>query len=370
MARRSSSTLLSPLKHVRVLERSELISFENLGRARTSRIERRDSWRYFEGSSMSDTCSVAQRLTGPWSIERFNGELRERRFAHFAGALTSQQAARVYDQRRLDAALAGAVIPPHFIDIYSGNQLVKLADVQNKSAQTGSALIVSHLRQGATIRVRELQMFDAGIAALVQDVQRRFDARSQINLYLTPPSSTGFPPHFDITDVFILQCAGAKTWTVFERYADRQSLPLMETAWEPARYQPQDAGESKVLEAGDVLYLPRGTMHAAACLHQMSLHLTIGLTPLTVADVMIREVKRLAQANVQLRQRAAWTQAGDATALGAQIKEHFRELAANADPQAAIDAEREILQGNDAERAAAGALLACLEDLETKQPKA
>lgn len=313
---------------------------------------------------------VAQRLTGPLSIERFNTEVRERKFAHFEAALAAEDAADVYDQRRLDAALAGAVIPPHFIDIYSGNQLVKLADVQSKSGQTGSALIASHLRQSATIRVRELQMFDAGIAALAQSVQRAFDARSQINLYLTPPSSTGFPPHFDTTDVFILQCVGAKSWTVFEQYADQQSLPLMETPWEPARYQPQGAGQSLVLNAGDVLYLPRGAMHAAACLRQSSLHLTISLTPLTVADVMIGEVKRLARENAQLRQRAVWTQQGDTTALRAEIRSHFRDLAATADVQSAIDTERKVIYGSDESRAAAGALIACLEELEQNPPRA
>lgn len=323
-----------------------------------------------KSQSVPDVREVAQRLTGALSIERFNSEIRERKFSHFEATLTSQDAAAVYDQRRLDAALAGAVIPPHFIDLYSGSQLVKLADVQSKSGQTGSALIVSHLRQSATIRVRELQMFDAGIASLVQGVQRAFDARSQVNLYLTPPSSTGFPPHFDNTDVFILQCVGAKSWTVFEQYADQQPLPLMETPWEPARYQPQGAGKSLVLKAGDVLYLPRGTMHAAACLRQPSLHLTISLTPLTVADVMISEVKRLARRNVQLRQRAVWTQQGDTAALRAEIRRHFRDLAATADVQSVIDAEREVLSGSDEARAAAGALIACLAELEQNPPQA
>src|SRR5215469_5390057 len=197
--------------------------------------------------------SVAQRLTGSLSIADFNGGIRERRFACFKAALVANEAVAVYDRSRLDAALAGAVIPPHFIDIYSGGQLLKLADVQSKSGQSATALIVSHVRQGATIRVRELQTFDAGIAELTSEVQRLFEARAQTNLYLTPPSAGGFPPHFDITDVFIIQCSGAKAWTVFERYAGRKPLPLMETPWEPARYKPQDGGETIVLSAGDVM---------------------------------------------------------------------------------------------------------------------
>ncbi|HEV2271324.1 MAG TPA: cupin domain-containing protein [Steroidobacteraceae bacterium] len=314
---------------------------------------------------MLDARTVAQRLTGSLSIADFNREVRERRFVCFRAAFAANEAAGVYGHARLDAALAAAVIPPHFIDIFSGGQLVKLADVQNKSGLSASALIVAHLRQGATIRVRELQMFDAGIAALTGEVQQLFAARSQINLYLTPPWAEGFPPHFDTTDVFIIQCSGAKAWTLFERYADRKTLPLMETPWEPARYVPQDAGEMMVLTSGDALYLPRGTMHAAACLAQASLHLTVGLTPLTVADVMAGEVKRFAEGNVQLRQRAIWAEGGDTSALTAEIRRHFRAIADTADAQVAVAEERQVLRGEGETRSAAGALVACLTELES-----
>lgn len=316
----------------------------------------------------SNVREIARRLTGALSIEQFNAEVREQKLSHFRAALTAEEAAVVYDPHRLDAALAGAVIPPHFIDIYTGGQLVKLADVQNKSGQSGSALITSYLRQSATLRVRELQMFDAGIAALAQSVQRAFGARSQVNLYLAPPASTGFPPHFDTTDVFILQCLGTKSWTVSQQYADQQPLPLMDTHWEPARYQPYGEGEKFVLDAGDVLYLPRGVMHAAACLSQPSLHLTISLSPLTVADVMIGEVKRMARSDVRLRQRATWTPQGDTTELRAAIRSHFLDLAATADAQNAIDAEREVVYDSGESRADAGALIACLAELEQKKP--
>jgi hypothetical protein len=317
-----------------------------------------------------DVRDSAQRLTGNLSLEQFNTEIRERKFSHFKAALRPEEAAAVYDQRRLDAALASAVIPPHFVDIYTGGHLVKLADLQNKSGQSGSALVVSYLRQSATIRVRELQMFDAGIAALVQSVQRMFAARSQVNLYLAPPSSAGFPPHFDTTDVFILQCVGVKSWTLFERYADRQSLPVMDTPWEPARYRPQGPGESFVLDAGDVLYLPRGVMHAATCQRQPSLHLTISLTPLTVADLMISEVKRLARTDERLRRRAVWTEQADTAALRTEIRNRFLELAATADAQSAIDAERAAIYGAGEQAADAGALIACLEELEQKPAQA
>ena len=310
---------------------------------------------------------LSRRLTGPLSIARFNDEVRERRFARFAGAFGPQDIAAVYDLGRLSSAVARAVIPPHFIDIHSGGQLVKLADMQSKSGKSSMTLLIEQLRSGATIRVRELQTFDAGIAALVSEVQRVFEARSQLNLYLTPPATSGFAPHFDTTDVFIVQCTGGKQWTVFEQYADQQTLPLMETPWEPQRYKPQGAGTTMELTAGDVLYLPRGAMHTAACLNQTSLHLTISLSPLTVADVLVREVKRFAEANVALRQRALWSLGADTDALTAEIRRQFHELARVADARDAVEAERRVFGADDGGGAGGGALVACLADLEAKQ---
>ena len=36
---------------------------------------------------------------------------------------------------------------------------------------------------------------------------------TQVNAYITPPSSRGFSPHYDVHDVFVLQVAGEKHWT-------------------------------------------------------------------------------------------------------------------------------------------------------------
>ena len=35
------------------------------------------------------------------------------------------------------------------------------------------------------------------------------------NAYVTPPSSRGFSAHYDVHDVFVLQLAGRKRWTVY-----------------------------------------------------------------------------------------------------------------------------------------------------------
>jgi JmjC domain len=313
---------------------------------------------------MLDPEAQSRRLIGDWSIERFNREIRERRVARFDAAFAPSVWPPLYDVGRLDAALTGAVIPLPFIDVYRDGQLVKLADMQHRSGKSSVAILAAQLREGATVRVRELQTFDAAIAGLTAAVQRLFAVRAQVNLYLTPPSSEGFPPHFDITDAFIVQCSGAKSWTIFHHYADRKELPLAQTPWEPQRYTPEGQGDCMLLSAGDVLYVPRGAMHSAACLDRASLHLTISLSALTVADLLAREVTRFAESNVELRRRALWAEQADTAELTAQVRSHFRRLAQLADSRAWVEAERQAIWVDAGPLAGDGVLAACLAQLE------
>jgi lysine-specific demethylase/histidyl-hydroxylase NO66 len=55
-----------------------------------------------------------------------------------------------------------------------------------------------------------------------------------------------------------------------------------------------------VLEPGDALYLPRGTIHSATALGELSIHLTVGVHPLTRYD-LVRHLLALAQQDPALR---------------------------------------------------------------------
>ncbi|MGH8970174.1 MAG: cupin domain-containing protein [Actinomycetes bacterium] len=105
----------------------------------------------------------------------------------------------------------------------------------------------------------------------------------QVNAYVTPRSSSGFSAHYDVHDVFVLQVSGQKRWRIHE--------PVLR---DPSRDQPWTdhratvearAAEEPVIDAvlrpGDALYLPRGFLHAARALGEVSIHLTVGVHPVT-----------------------------------------------------------------------------------------
>jgi hypothetical protein len=124
----------------------------------------------------------------------------------------------------------------------------------------------------------------------------------QINAYVTPPQNQGFAPHYDVHDVFVLQVAGRKRWTIHEPVV---RAPLDNQPWENVRTQVADrATESPlidtVLEPGDALYLPRGTIHSAVAQGETSIHLTVGVHPISRYQ-LVRHLLELAQDDPELR---------------------------------------------------------------------
>jgi ribosomal protein L16 Arg81 hydroxylase len=105
----------------------------------------------------------------------------------------------------------------------------------------------------------------------------------QINAYVTPPQNQGFAPHYDVHDVFVLQVAGRKRCAIHEPVV---LDPLDSQPWEGHRAAVEArAAEPALIDAelqpGDALYLPRGTIHSAKALGETSIHLTVGVHPLT-----------------------------------------------------------------------------------------
>jgi lysine-specific demethylase/histidyl-hydroxylase NO66 len=129
---------------------------------------------------------------------------------------------------------------------------------------------------------------------------------TQVNAYVTPPSSRGFDAHYDVHDVFVLQVAGQKHWTIHEPVLRD---PLRTQVWTDRRDDVAAAATREpvidaVLEPGDVLYLPRGFLHSATALGEISAHLTIGIHSVTrwgAAEAALDLVRTLAAEDPALR---------------------------------------------------------------------
>ena len=156
----------------------------------------------------------------------------------------------------------GAPLP---IDSYTtsvrmgGTTIDDAADVGRIAALVGD---------GATLVLQGLQRTWLPLARFCRSVERATSHAVQANAYLTPAGAAGLGRHRDTHDVLVVQLLGAKRWYV-------------------------DELGDLILAAGDVLYLPTGTGHAAAAQETLSLHLTIGLLRDTYAAVLRRVIDGL-----------------------------------------------------------------------------
>lgn len=250
---------------------------------------------------------LVRSLIGGMSMKDFDRDPREARPAKFKGTFSSQLLKELYSLSRLEALLLREPLVMMHIDIFDGTGLRRLVDVQRKSGRTAAEVVAEAFVQGSTVRLRDSQDFDQRLNQFAKEVARQFVAHSDINLYLTPPKRTGFPPHFDTTDVFIVQCLGSKQWRLYHDYANMKALPLADTPWDPEHFQPSHHWETETLDPGDVLYLPRGTMHEAFCTERESMHLTISVAPMTYADLLAKALTRIAETDVAFRRRVPLT---------------------------------------------------------------
>lgn len=160
--------------------------------------------------------------------------------------------------------------------------------------------------QGATVVVHAAELLSARLARWALEIGHALEVRTKVNAYATPGGAQGFPVHFDTHDVLVLQIAGEKRWSLYRTYAE---LPIDTGSGRhvvPARYQPRMEEDSELLEevcleAGDLLYLPRGVPHRAVAVDSVSLHLTVGLYPLYWMDLLKTAIEIAARSEGELR---------------------------------------------------------------------
>jgi bifunctional lysine-specific demethylase and histidyl-hydroxylase NO66 len=161
---------------------------------------------------------------------------------------------------------------------------------------------------GATIVLQSLHRFWPPLARLSRDLELALTHPVQVNAYITPPASRGLGVHHDEHDVFVLQVYGRKRWDVHDPDG-----------------QPGERLIEAELAPGDCLYIPQRFPHAAWTAQTASAHLTVGVVPVTWADVLRRAVTSAVEDALSGEPLPAGF-AADPAALAAGVAEQLGEV--------------------------------------------
>ncbi|KAI4802219.1 hypothetical protein KUCAC02_020071 [Chaenocephalus aceratus] len=128
---------------------------------------------------------------------------------------------------------------------------------------------------GCSLRLLNPQAFSSTVWNVLSTLQEQFGSMAGANVYLTPPGTQGFAPHYDDIEAFVVQLEGKKHWRVYSPRSEDEVLPVLSST----NFNQTNIGKpilEVVLEAGDLLYFPRGFIHQGDCLPDAhSLHITV-----------------------------------------------------------------------------------------------
>ncbi|NXV88490.1 ribosomal oxygenase 1 [Calonectris borealis] len=182
--------------------------------------------------------------------------------------------AGLFSTADLDAALRGGEVRfGTHLDVTSYAEGVR--ETHNPSGRALPAVVWDFYQNGCSLRLLSPQAFSPTVWHFLSILQEHFGSMAGANTYLTPPGTQGFAPHYDDIEAFVLQLEGKKHWRVYSPRTDTEVLPQFSSA----NLTQAELGEpilETVLEAGDLLYFPRGFIHQGDCLPDAhSLHITV-----------------------------------------------------------------------------------------------
>jgi len=191
------------------------------------------------------------------------------------------------------------------------------------SDQVADDKVLGLVADGATLVLQALHRTWPPLVDFGSRLSAELGHPVQINSYLTPPQNQGFAAHYDTHDVFVLQVTGRKRWVV---HPPVLVDPLPGQDWEKHRAAVTARSAEAplldlVLQPGDALYLPRGFLHSAMAQGETSIHLTVGVHPVTRHSLLTH---LLAEAAGEPSLRASLPLGGD-LADEARLADELRE---------------------------------------------
>jgi ribosomal protein L16 Arg81 hydroxylase len=229
-------------------------------------------------------------LLDPISLDAFFAEywerqplfIRRRNGSHYQGLMTNRDLEEIVSNPNtrypaIKLAKDGWFYPPesYTTDIEVGQctfngvpDLRKISDEYSK---------------GASITLPALHRTSRPLSVFCVRLEQELDHTVHANAYITPGHAAGFPSHYDAHEVLVLQIAGKKRWQINEPTI---KLPLSEELFRPEGFIPGARLTEFELEAGDLLYLPRGYIHSTMTSESHSAHVTIGINVYTWLDLV------------------------------------------------------------------------------------
>lgn len=130
------------------------------------------------------------------------------------------------------------------------------------------------LKQNASVVLNRVQDLSPPVRRMALQMEVALNQKLNVNGYATFGAGGAFSMHYDTHDVLVMQVYGTKHWFIYD---EPEPSPTDEEKKKAKKPAPRNVAFETVLQAGDALYVPRGTYHRAQVTDTDSVHLTFGI---------------------------------------------------------------------------------------------
>lgn len=158
--------------------------------------------------------------------------------------------------------------------------------VKDRFGRPTDALSIPDLQcligQGVTGVLEAVTELSPNARTISEMIASRYYARSSANAYFSFGKTSGFGAHNDDHDVIVIQLEGRKNW----RFFGAPTIASMATVEHLTTPTDEDVSEEITLDAGDVVFVPKGTWHDVISINEPSLHVTFSVVYPTLRNYM------------------------------------------------------------------------------------
>lgn len=148
-----------------------------------------------------------------------------------------------------------------------------------------TSVLYGYLRNGATL-VRNRIKNEPFVDQISKQIANYAEARTIVGGYAAFSSKSSYKSHWDTRDVYAVQLLGRKRW-ILRKPNFEFPLYMQQTKDFPEIQEPEEIYMDVILEAGDILYIPRGWWHDPLPLDEETFHLAVATFPPTGFEYML-----------------------------------------------------------------------------------
>ncbi|MGZ8284647.1 MAG: JmjC domain-containing protein [Allosphingosinicella sp.] len=244
------------------------------------------------------TGGISEKIGG----DAFFRDVWQRRWTHLVQAFSAEELNDLLPLDALDRLVFSGGLGSPNLQLLANGRAVDVPQTASIAPATDTGYLFQAFRSGSSFRIQHLENYLPEVASFCRRIEGEFGFPIRANVYVSPSNSAGLAPHYDSSEVFVVQVVGEKRWRIFEDYTNRLPLPLYEARFNPSRQKPVGDPVEVALKSGDILYLPRGMMHSASTGQQsVSIHVTFAVLGLTWIDMIGTVLRRASQDHEELR---------------------------------------------------------------------